>query len=107
MGSLQRRAGLFCAVWTVYVGRLSVVGSGGQGCGYDVYACGQFLVEGVKSHTVVAYQAQTVDEALCVLFLFDLLGDKPIEFAACGVVVLGFGQCVQVVDERGDFLLML
>lgn len=79
---------------------------GSERSGGCVGAGGELLIEHVLAHAVVADKGEFVDEfAGCLLFL-DLFADEPVELVAGGVVVLGLGYGVEVVDHRCYLLLV-
>ena len=61
-------------------------------CSLCVGAGTKLFVEHIQAVAVVANHLQVVDDVLCGFFLFYLLIDKPLEHAACGIIV--FLRCL-------------
>ncbi len=85
---------------------LALSGFGCERSGHVIDTCGEFLIEGIETHAVVADKFQTIDESLRGLLLFHLLRYEPVELAAGGIIVLGLGERVYIVDKCCHLLLV-
>ena len=78
----------------------------GQGWRSVVDTAGELLVEHIEGETVVTDELEAVDERLCRFLFLHLLGNEPVELAACGIVVLSLGKSINIVDESCHLLLI-